>query len=310
MSYIPATSDTAAKSRPGLFAGLIPHRNQLKLTGILFILPALAYFAVFAFWPMVNAFWLSLHNYDLLSDLVFVGFRNYERLLNNQTFRTSVGVTILYAFGVSVPIWVLSMGLALLLNQNIRFRSFFRTVFFTPIVMPLVVLAVIWTLFYHPFGPINAVFVEPFTGQTIPWLQSNQHALLAVIIMAVWRATGYYGVIFLAGLQNIPTEYYEAARLDGASGGQVFRFITWPLLRPTTVFVVVVSIINALRHFDAIWIMTGGGPGNATRVLSVLIYETGLIFFEMGRASAMSVILFIFALGFTIAQLRLFRSNQ
>lgn len=302
---------TASSALPFRFRRVSIYRLRLSLTGVLFILPALIYFSVFAFWPMINAFHLSLHEYDLLSEKRYVGFQQYERLFRSQPFLNSVKTTALYAFGVSAPIWGLSMFLALLLNQSIRLRTFFRTVFFAPIVMPLVVLAIVWTLLYHPFGPINSVILAPFTNnQMIPWLNSNQYALLAVIIMAIWRATGYYAVIFLAGLQNIPTEYYEAARIDGAGTMQIFRFITWPLLRPTTLFVVVVSLINALRHFDAIWIMTGGGPGDATTVLSVLIYETGWVFLEMGRASAMSVILFLFAMGFTIVQLRLFRSNQ
>lgn len=288
----------------------LTYRRRLALTGFLFVVPALLYFTVFAFYPMANAFYLSLHNYDLLSPPRWIGLQNYQFLLNNAAFLNSLRTTAIYAFGVSVPIWVLSMVLALLLNQNIRFRTFFRTVFFAPIIMPLVVLAVIWTLLYHPFGPINTVILAPFLNGSIPWLNSSQHALLAVVILAVWRATGYYAVIFLAGLQNIPNEYYEAARLDGAGSGALFRFITWPLLRPTTLFVVVVSIINALRHFDVIWIMTGGGPGDATRVLSVLIYETGWVFLRMGRAAAMSVILFSVALIFTVIQLRLFRTND
>jgi multiple sugar transport system permease protein len=286
------------------------YRRRLSLAGMLFILPALAYFILFAFWPMINAFYLSLHEYDMLSPKRWVGLAQYQTLLTSKPFLNSLQTTVVYALGVSVPIWILSMGLALLLNQNIRFRTFFRTVFFSPIVMPLVVLAIIWTLLYHPFGPINSVLLAPFIKQTIPWLSSNQHALLAVVIMAIWRATGYYGVIFLAGLQNIPNEYYEAARIDGAGSRDLFRYVTWPLLRPTTLFVVVVSIINALRHFDAIWIMTQGGPGDTTRVLSVLIYETGWSFFQMGRASAMSVILFMLALSFTVIQLRLFRSEH
>jgi multiple sugar transport system permease protein len=301
------TARSLASTRTGT---RLTYRWRLSLTGALFILPALAYFALFAFWPMINAFYLSLHEYDLLSDKRWIGLANYQSLLNSPTFLSSLKTTAFYAFGVSVPIWVLSMILALLLNQNIRFRTFFRTIFFAPIVMPLVVLAIIWTLLYHPFGPINSVLLAPFTNQTIPWLNSSQHALLAVIIMAVWRAAGYYAVIFLAGLQNIPNEYYEAARIDGAGTWNLFARITWPLLRPTTLFVVVISIINALRHFDAIWIMTQGGPGDATRVLSVLIYETGWVFFQMGKASAMSVVLFVIAMGFTIIQLRLFRSNQ
>lgn len=287
------------------------YRNRQSWTGFLFVLPALAFFAVFAFWPMINAFYLSLFNYDMLTPKVFVGLANYQSLLESQTFLNSLKTTAIYAFGVSIPIWFFSLITAMLLNQKLRFRTFFRAVFFSPMVMPLVVLAVIWSLLYHPFGPINSVILSPFIKiQDLPaWLKSSQNALIAVIIMAIWRATGYYAVVFLAGLQNIPNEFYEAARLDGANAWQVFWTITWPLLRPTTLFVVVVSIINALRHFDAIWVMTGGGPGDATRVLAVLIYETGLTFWKMGKASAMSVVLFIFVMAFTLIQLRLFRTE-
>jgi multiple sugar transport system permease protein len=287
------------------------YRTRLAWTGFLFVLPAMVFFAIFAFWPMINAFYLSLFEYDMLTPKEFIGLGNYQDLLESTPFLNSLKTTAIYAFGVSIPIWVLSLLTAMLLNQKLRLRSLFRAVFFSPMVMPLVVLAVIWSLLYHPFGPINSVILSPFIkiGDLPAWLKSANHALIAVIIMAIWRATGYYAVVFLAGLQNIPNEYYEAAKLDGASAWAVFWNITWPLLRPTTLFVVVVSIINALRHFDAIWVMTGGGPGDATRVLAVLIYETGLSFFKMGKASAMSIVLFIFVMGFTIIQLRLFRSE-
>ncbi len=288
---------------------LATYKRRQSFIGFLFILPALIYFAVFAFWPMLNAAYLSLFDYDLLTPPKWVGLAQYRDLFNSPVFITSLQVTAIYTFGISVPIWVLSLLLGMLLNQNIRFRIFFRTIFFSPVVMPLVVLAVIWTLLFHPYGPINSVLLAPFTNTVIPWLNSTQYALLAVIFLAIWRAVGYYAIIFLAGLQNISTEYYEAARLDGAGTWTLFRHITWPLLKPTTLFVVVISIINALRHFDAIWVMTGGGPGDATRVLSVLIYETGWVFLRMGKAAAMSIVLFIFVFIFTIFQLRFFRSE-
>lgn len=285
------------------------YHQKLAITGFLFILPALAFFAVFAFWPMLNAFYLSLFDYDMLTPKEWVGISQYTDLFASDTFRNSLKTTIVYAFAVSIPIWILSLGIAILLNQKIHIRTFFRAVFFSPVVMPLIVLAIIWTFLYHPYGAFNSIVMSPFTDKYIPWLKSPQYALIAVSIMAIWRATGYYAVIFLAGLQNIPREFYEAASIDGANSWQLFRNITWPLLKPTTLFVVIVSVINALRHFDAIWVMTGGGPGDATRVLSVLIYETGLVFLRMGRASAMSVVLFLFIMIFTVFQLRLFRGE-
>src|SRR5262245_36544459 len=174
---------SAASTATGPIGVRLTYRRRLSLTGLIFVLPALVYFAFFAFWPMLNAFYLSLHEYDLLSPKRWVGLAQYQSLLQDDTFIGSLRTTVIYTFGVTVPIWILSMGLALLLNQNIRFRTFFRTVFFSPIVMPLVVLAVIWTLLFHPFGPINSVILSPFVKQTIPWLNSNQYALLAVIIM-------------------------------------------------------------------------------------------------------------------------------
>jgi multiple sugar transport system permease protein len=300
---------TALSERTSRFPPKLNYRRKLAITGFLFVVPSLAFFAAFAFWPMINAFYLSFFEYDLLTPKEWVGIQQYVDLFQSKVFINSLKTTIIYAFAYAVPIMVISLALAIMLNQNIRFRTFFRATFFSPIVMPLVVLAIIWSLFLHPFGPFNAVFLKPFTDDLIPWLRSTDHALFAVTIMAVWRAVGYYTVIFLAGLQNIPPEYYEAARIDGASNWKVFQHITWPLLKPTTLFIVIISVINALRHFDAIWIMTLGGPGDATRVLAVLIYETGLVFLRMGRASAMSVIMFIMVMAFTVFQLRFFRGD-
>jgi ABC-type sugar transport system permease subunit len=286
------------------------YQNRLSLTGFVFVLPALLYFAVFAFWPMLNALYLSFFRYDLLSPPEWVGPANYADLASSATFLNSLWLTGIYALGYLGPVLVLSLGLGMLLNLPIRFRTFFRTVYFAPIVMPLVVLSVIWTLLYTAMGPINIGFVQPLIGKVIPWLSMERYALPAVLIMAVWRAAGYYAVIFLVGLQNIPREYYEAARLDGAGTLARFRHITWPLLKPTTAFVVVLSFISAIRHFDAIWIMTRGGPVDATRILVVLIYETGWQFFKMGKAAAMSAILFVCVLALTVVQLRLFREEK
>lgn len=287
----------------------LTYQQRLSLTGFAFVLPALVFFAVFAFWPMLNAFYLSFFRYDLLSAPQWTGLANYVELANSSTFLHSLRLTGIYAIGYCVPIWVLALGLSLILNQPIRLRGFFRTVYFAPIVMPLVVLSVIWVLLYNTMGPINMSFTRPLFNKVIPWLSSQQYALPAVLVMAIWRATGYYAVIFLAGLQDIPREYYEAARLDGAGIWATFRHITWPLLKPTTAFVVIVSFISAIRHFDAIWVMTRGGPADATRILAVLIYETGWQFFRMGRAAAMSVVLFAAVLGLTIVQLRLLREE-
>ena len=201
----------ALSNKTGRFTLKIDYRRKRALTGFLFVVPALAFFAAFAFWPMINAFYLSFFEYDLLTPKEWVGMKQYIDLFQSKVFLGSLRTTIIYAIGYAVPLLFISLGLAVVLNQKIRFRTFFRATFFSPIVMPLVVLAIIWSLFLHPFGPLNAIFLKPFTNNLIPWLRSTRHALFAVAIMAIWRAVGYYTVIFLAGLQNIPTEFYDAA---------------------------------------------------------------------------------------------------
>lgn len=286
------------------------YQQRQSLYGFFFILPIALYYAYFALWPMLNAVYLSFFKYDLLSRPEFIGVSQYIALIRTPTFIKSLSVTAVYVIAVNVPVWILSISVAMVLNAKIRGRTFFRTVIFSPIVMPLAVLAVIWSLLYNPVGPINEWILKPFLHAPLPWLNSERLALVAVILMAVWRAFGYYSVLFLAGLQNISTEYYEAARIDGAGPWLIFSKITWPLLRPTTLFVIIISVINTLRHFDAIWIMTKGGPVDATRVLSILIYETGWTYFSMGKASAMSVFLLIALLLFSALQFKLFKSSE
>ncbi len=192
-----------------------------------------------------------------------------------------------------------------------RRTSIERYVADTPlaVVMPAVVNAVVWTFMYHQDGVVNTI-LSWFGVDPIPWLRSSTWALWAVIIIGIWRATPYYMVIFLAGLQAIPHEYYEAAQIDGADGWRQFRHITLPLLRPTTLLVMVMSVIVAMKVFAVPLIMTGGGPADATRVLPLFIYQTAFEFFKMGRAAAMSVFLFAAVMVFTLFQIRLFSRGE
>ena len=178
-----------------------------------------------------------------------------------------------------------------------------------PVVMPAVVNAVVWTFMYHQDGVVNTI-LGWFGLDPIPWLRSSRWALWAVILIGIWRATPYYMVIFLAGLQAIPQRYYEAAQIDGASSWNQFRHITLPLLKPTTLLVMVMSVIVAMKVFAVPLIMTGGGPADSTRVLPLFIYQTAFEFFKMGRAAAMSVFLFAAVMIFTIFQIRLFSRGE
>jgi multiple sugar transport system permease protein len=271
--------------------------------GLGFVAPASLFFVIFSLYPVGNAFYLSFFDFDLFNPAKFVGFENYRYLLESDKFHNSILVTVGYVFGTCVPIWVISFALALVFNQQFRFRNLFIAIYFLPVVMPLVIAAMIWKTMYNPAGPINALL-----GREIPWLTNQATVLPAIIIMSVWKGVGYYLMLFLAGLRNIPVELYEAADLDGSSSGQKLWHITLPLMRPTIVFVVIVSIVIGFKVFVPMFVMTLGGPNDASLVLTLNIYETAFRFSRMGRAAAESVFLFALLMGFSIVQLRLGRS--
>ena len=208
---------------------------------------------------MLQAFYISLHEYDLIRPPTFIGFRNFIDLVQDPLFLQSARVSVIYVVFSCVPVWVLSLALAVLFNREIRAKNFFRSAAFMPVVMPAVVNAVVWTFMYHQDGVVNTILAW-FSIDPIPWLRSSKWALWAVILIGIWRATPYYMVIFLAGLQAIPQRYYEAAQIDGAGSWSQFRHITLPLLKPTTLLVMVMSVIVAMKVFAVPLIMTGGGP--------------------------------------------------
>jgi multiple sugar transport system permease protein len=271
--------------------------------GLGFVAPAVLFFLIFSLYPVGNAVYLSFFDFDLFNPAKFVGFENYRYLLESDKFHNSLLVTVGYVFGTCSLIWVISFALALVFNQQFHFRNLFIAIYFLPVVMPLVIAAMIWKTMYNPAGPINALL-----GREIPWLTNQATVLPAIIIMSVWKGVGYYLMLFLAGLSNIPVELYEAADLDGSSGWQKLWHITLPLMRPTIVFVVIVSIVIGFKVFVPMFVMTLGGPNDASLVLTLNIYETAFRFSRMGRAAAESVFLFLLLMGFSIIQLRLGRS--
>ena len=299
---------TAAPRAPRRFLRLNLTAKQ-ALFGYAILLPTVAILLVFRFLPMLQAFWISLHEYDLIRPPRFVGLENFIDLLWDPLFLNSARVSVAYVVFSCVPVWVLSLGLAVLFNREIRARNLFRSAAFMPVVMPMVVNALVWTFMYHQDGVVNTI-LGWFGIDPVPWLRSSTWALWAVIIIGIWRATPYYMVIFLAGLQAIPNEYYEAAKIDGADAWTEFRHITLPLLKPTTLLVMVMSVIVAMKVFAVPLIMTGGGPADSTRVLPLFIYQTAFEFFKMGRAAAMSVFLFAAVMVFTLFQIRLFSRGE
>jgi ABC-type sugar transport system permease subunit len=294
-----------------------PLRRRARITlstkqaafGVAIILPTIAILAIFRFFPMLQALYLSLTAYDLVHPPRFVGLANFVNLLQDPLFLKSARVSLTYVLFSVVPVIPLSLALAVLFNQSVWVKNVLRSAVFMPVVMPAVVMAVVWTFMYQQDGVVNTLL--GFVGiDPIPWLRSSATSLWAVILIGIWRATPYYMVIFLAGLQAIPADYYDAAKIDGAGRWATFRHITLPLLKPTTLLVIVMNVIVAMKVFAVPMIMTGGGPADSTRVLPLFIYQTAFEFFDMGRAAAMSVFLFVGVMVFSFVQVRLFTRGE
>jgi multiple sugar transport system permease protein len=278
-----------------------------------FIAPALALIGVFFFLPVAASLLLSVTDFDLyaianLENLRFVGARNYADLLRNPVFWTAVRNTFYFAL-VGGPLTVAtSLAAALLVNARlVRWRGFFRTVYFIPFVTTLVAVAIVWRYLYHPqYGLLNYALGWLGLGP-IDFLGDPRWAMPAIILLAVWKNFGYNMLIFIAGLQNIPAELYEAADLDGAGALRRFRHVTLPLLAPTFLFVGVITMIGYFQLFAEPYVMTAGGPLRSTTSLVLLMYEEGFRWWRMGVAAAVAFILFLIILAWTLLQFRLQR---
>jgi multiple sugar transport system permease protein len=268
----------------------------------LLLLPNILGFLAFTLIPVFASFVLSFTSWDLLSPMEWVGLSNYTELAKDETFVKVFWNTIYFA-GISVPAGILiSLFLAVALDQNIRFKKFYRAAFFLPVVSSMVAVAVVWQFIYNPeYGLMN--YVLNMVGIRGPdWLTSTVWAMPAVIITSVWKNLGFNMLIYLAGLQGISEDYYEAADIDGARWHQKFLFITVPLLSPTTFFVTVMSFISSFQVFDTVFLMTQGGPARSTSVIVHYLYENAFKYFSMGYASAMAYILFFIVLIITLIQ--------
>jgi multiple sugar transport system permease protein/alpha-1,4-digalacturonate transport system permease protein len=246
---------------------------------------------------------MSFTNWNVFGKADWVGLANFQRLIGDGSFRISVLNTLYYS-AMHIPLTlVISLGLALLLNNKLRGVAFFRTAAFFPYITSIVAIAVVWNLLFSPdYGPINE-FLRFIGIQNPPgWLTSTEWAMPAVVIVSTWRDMGYYMILFLAGLQTVPRELHEAARVDGANVWQRFVNVTLPCLRPTMFFVIVMLTINSFKIFDLILVMTNGGPGQATLVMSQFIYRKGFEESQFGYASAAAVVLFFMCIIVTILQ--------
>jgi len=279
----------------------------------LFVAPALLVVGVFFFVPVLAGFALSLTDFDLyaladLGNLRLVGLRNYARLLTTPLFWQALGNT-LYFVVAGVPLSIaVSLGTALLLHSRlVRFRAFFRTALFTPVVTTLVAVAVIWRyLFDTRYGWLNYA-LGALGAPPVDWLGDPRWAMPAIIVFAVWKSFGYNMIILLAGLQSIPAELYEAARIDGASACRQFRHITLPMLTPVGVMVSILTIAGYFQLFAEPYVMTQGGPLQSTVSVLYFMYEEGFKWWNLGAASAVAVMLFILIFALTVVQLCLVR---
>jgi multiple sugar transport system permease protein len=278
------------------------------LWGYVFLFPMLALLLTFKLIPMIQAFGLSLTSYDLLTPPRFVGFSNYVALLSDARFLKSVGVTLYYTFGTCIPVWFLSLGLALVFNQALPGKHYLRLAYFLPAIVPVIVFAMIWRFLLHPYGLLNAG-LEQVGLPAVDWLTSSAAIIPGFILASEWRFVPYFMVVYLAGLQNIPRELNEAASIDGADATQRFRYITLPLLRPTILLVMVVSIIMMSKAFTSILVISGGGPNGASTVIGLYIYQAAFQFFQMGLATAASMLLLAGIMLLTIIQMWFFRDT-
>jgi multiple sugar transport system permease protein len=279
--------------------------------GYCFIAPVFVHLSFFVIVPIISAFIFSFQKWNLLiPQMTFVGFANFIRLFKDDIFLLSLKQTLQYSIW-TVPVgMVFSLLTALVLKRKSLINNFYRTCFFLPVIVSLVVTSVVFLWLFDPMiGLINYYFIKAGLPRLL-WLSDPNLAMPTLIIISIWKNMGYNMVIFLAGLQAIPDIYYEASTIDGAGTIRQFFRITLPLLKPTTLFILVMSVMGSFQVFDQVYLMTNGGPVNRTKVIVFYIYETAFYFFDMGYATALSVALFLMTLFLTIAQFKLFSNDS
>lgn len=276
----------------------------------LFLLPSLLVFSTFMWFPLLFAFFISFHKWKIAGAPEFTGFLNYTRILNDSTFAAALKNTIVYTIGTVPLALFIAFVLALALNRKLKGIAFFRGAYFFPVVVSYVVVSLIWQWMYQTDTGIINHFLSLAGFKPVNWLNNPKIALWAIILMSVWKTLGYYMVIFLAGLQGIPSYTYEAAKIDGVNRWQKTFKITIPLMKPTILFCIVIAMINSFKVFDQIYIMTKGGPGESTLVLVQYIYQAAFETLNMGYGCSIGIVFFIMVLFLTIFQFKIFKTEE
>lgn len=280
-------------------------REREALAGYAFILPTYLGFLIFILLPLLAAAGISLTKFDILgSGTKFIGLANYAKMLTDVRLRTVYMNTVVFTVFAVTFNTVVGLVLAVLLNQRLPtlMRNIYRSVFFFPLLIAHAYVAVIWQFLYSQDTGVINYYLNQLGVASVPWLSSIQWVMPSIIIMDVWKNAGFAMLVFLAGLQNIPTEYYEAAKIDGANSRQLFFRITLPLLSPTIFFILVIFMIGALQVFDTIQVLTQGGPGDSTRSVVIYIFNKAFEDFNIGYASAVSMTLLLAIMILTLLQ--------
>ncbi len=299
---------STTRKKPG--AGKTLLRMRREWSAYVFLAPGVLVFTVFTVFALIFAFYLTFHDWNIIQpQKPYVGLQNYRDMLHDEHFRRSI-INTFYYTGGSVPLTMFGgLLVALLLNQPIRLQGLFRTLYYLPVVTPLVVSAILWKWLYNgSYGLFNFYLLKThLIDQPLLWLSDQNLAMPSVILMSIWGGLGFSMVVYLAGLQSIPEQLYEAAKVDGAGPIARLRYITIPMLRPTTLFQLVTGIIGSFQIFTQIYIMTSGGPAERTSTMVYFIYQAAFKFYDMGYASTLAFGLFAMLLVVTVLQLRLYR---
>jgi multiple sugar transport system permease protein len=288
-------------------------RMRREWSAYVFLAPGVIIFSVFTVFALIFAFYLTFHDWNILQPVKpYVGLQNYKDMFHDEHYLRSI-INTFYYTGGSVPLTMLcGLVVALLLNQPIRFRGLFRTMYYLPVVTPFVVAAILWKWLYNSsYGLFDFYLLKAhLIDQPLLWLADKDLAMPSVILMSVWGGVGFSMVVYLAGLQAIPEQLYEAAKVDGAGAFARLRYITLPMLRPTTLFLLVTGIIGSFQIFTQIFIMTNGGPAERTTTMVFFIYQAAFKFYDMGYASTLAFGLFALLFIVTLVQLRLYRRGE
>ena len=280
------------------------HDKNRERWGVIFALPQTVSLFFLGILPVIIAFILSFYSWNGFSNPVFVGFKNFSDVFHAHDTAIAMKNTTIYTI-VYVPFCIgISLILAVLLNK-VKGKMFYRAVFFLPQIVTSVAVAVIWSWIYQPqYGVLNMI-LRMFGHEGIKWLRDTHTAMASVIIMSIWWGLGYNTVLFLAALQNVSSSYVDAAKVDGAGNVAIFFHITLPMISPTTLLVTITSLINSFQVFDQCYLLTKGGPAKRTYTMAIYIYETAFKQFKLGKASAISLIMFVIIVAVSIVQFKL-----